>query len=201
MKSNVCKIEKGIKYLAAILKESEKVAAYNELTHKQTLQLRLLCEELDGMLPNVIGDYDGELWFEYEDGVCKVNASITIADFNATDRRELIAIAKNKKNASAVGVVGKIRSALEGFFLNEKGLVPVESTMDFLPMATGYNDGAVGYSYYWSLEQYRTIYVEKEREMPEWDALEKSVIAAVADDIIIGIKGRQADIVIVKKFA
>ena len=62
MKSNVCKIEKGTKDLAAILKESEKVAVYNELTHKQSLWLRLLCEELDGMLPNVIGDFDGELW-------------------------------------------------------------------------------------------------------------------------------------------
>ena len=40
MKSNVCKIEKGTKDLAAILKESERVAEYNGLTHKQTLQLR-----------------------------------------------------------------------------------------------------------------------------------------------------------------
>ena len=46
MKSNVCKIENGTKDLAAILKESEKVAVYNELTHKQTLQLRLICEEV-----------------------------------------------------------------------------------------------------------------------------------------------------------
>ena len=43
MKSNICKIENGTKDLAAILKESEKVAIYNELTHKQTLQLSLIC--------------------------------------------------------------------------------------------------------------------------------------------------------------
>ena len=47
MKSNICKIEKGTKDLEAILKESERVAEYNGLTHKQSLQLRLLCEELD----------------------------------------------------------------------------------------------------------------------------------------------------------
>ena len=40
MKSNICKIDNGIKDLAAILSESEKVAVYNELTHKQALQLR-----------------------------------------------------------------------------------------------------------------------------------------------------------------
>ena len=50
MRSNVCKIEKGTGDLEAILKECEKVAVYNELTHKQSLQLRLLCEETDGML-------------------------------------------------------------------------------------------------------------------------------------------------------
>ena len=46
MKSNVCKIEKGTMDLDAILKESEKVAVYNELTHKQTLQLRLTVQRL-----------------------------------------------------------------------------------------------------------------------------------------------------------
>ena len=64
MKSNVCKIEKGNKDLDAILKESEKVAVYNELTHKQTLQLRLICEEIDGMLPNIIDDFNGDFWMK-----------------------------------------------------------------------------------------------------------------------------------------
>ena len=36
------------------LRKAKKVAAYNELTHKQTLQLRLICKEIDGMLPDII---------------------------------------------------------------------------------------------------------------------------------------------------
>ena len=44
MISNVCKIENGTRDLDAILKECEKVAVYNELSHKQGLQLRLICE-------------------------------------------------------------------------------------------------------------------------------------------------------------
>ena len=40
MKSNVCKFENGQRDITAILKESERVAQYNGLTHKQTLQLR-----------------------------------------------------------------------------------------------------------------------------------------------------------------
>ena len=81
MKSNVCKIEKGNNGLEAIFKESEKVAKYNNLTHKQTLQLRLLCEEIDGMLPNIIDDFEGCLWIDFEDGICKVNVSIQMPKF------------------------------------------------------------------------------------------------------------------------
>ena len=99
MKSNICKIEKGTKDLDAIFKECEKVAEYNGLNHKQALGLRLLCEEMDGMLPNIIEDFDGELWIEFEDGVCKVNISIQIPEFNVEKKEELIGIAKNKKNA------------------------------------------------------------------------------------------------------
>ena len=51
MKSNICKIEKGTRALDAILKESERVAEYNGLNHKQTLQLRLICEEIDECFP------------------------------------------------------------------------------------------------------------------------------------------------------
>ena len=90
MRSNICKIEKGTKDLAAILKESERVAEYNGFTHKQTLQLRLLCEEIDGMLPNIIDDFDGEMWIDFEDGVCKITVSIRIPEFNIDKKEELI---------------------------------------------------------------------------------------------------------------
>jgi hypothetical protein len=119
MKSNVCKIEKGTRDLGAILKESERVAVYNELTHKQTLQLRLLCEEIDGMLPNIIDVFDGEFWIDFENHVCKVNVLLKIPEFNIYQKEELIGIAKNKKNSAAVGIVGKIRDSVENFLLDE----------------------------------------------------------------------------------
>ena len=199
MKSNICKIEKNTKNLDAILKESERVAEYNGFTHKQTLQLRLLCEEIDGMLPNIIDSFDGNLWIEYENGVCKVNVSIKIPEFNVDEKAGLIGIAKNKKNAAAVGIVGKIRNAIENFFLNEDTALAFAASSGEFRLATEYSDG-VDYTYFWSLEQYR-ISVKKEDQAEAWDELEKSVIASVADDVIVGVKGHQADITIIKKFA
>lgn len=198
MKSNVCKIENGTKDLAAILEESERVAEYNGFTHKQTLQLRLICEEIDGMLPNIIDDFEGKLWIEYDEGVCKVNVAIKIPEFNLDKKEDLIAIAKNKKNAAAVGIVGKIRSAIENFFLDEEPVATFDASFGAF-YEIGYT-GYVDYSCLWTLEQYRST-INQIAQNEEWDELEKSVIACVADDVIVGVKGKQAHITIVKKFA
>ncbi|MBQ2377610.1 MAG: hypothetical protein II297_04335 [Clostridia bacterium] len=199
MRSNICKIEKGTRDLEAILKESERVAEYNGLSHKQALQLRLLCEEIDGMLPNIIDDFSGELWIDFEDGVCKVNVSIRIPEFNTDKKEELIGIAKNKKNAAAVGIVGKIRNAIENFFLDEEGMEAWALATDSFGAGHGYCAG-VDYACLWRLEEYRNS-VKKEEQAEAWDELEKSVIASVADDVMVGVKGKCAEVVIMKKFA
>ena len=199
MKSNACKIVNGTKDLAAILKEREKVAVYNELTHKQTLQLRLICEEIDGMLPNILGDFEGELTIEIVDGVCKVVVSVEFDSFTAEKKKELVSVAKNKKNAAAVGIVGKIRSVIENVFLDEEIARACGASSSVFQMATGYSEG-IDYSYIWSLSQYRST-VQPAEQPEEWDELEKSVIAAVADDVIVGVKGKKADIIVIKKFA
>lgn len=205
MKSNVCKIEKGTKDLDTILKESEKVAVYNELTHKQMLQLRLICEEIDGMLPNIIDDFNGDFWIDFEDGVCKVNVSIRFDEFTAEKKEGLVAIAKNKKNASVSGIVGRIRSALENVFLENDSFGGGDMSLESRYFVTQYYDSmdhysSMDYACLWSLEQYRST-VKKEEKTEAWDELEKSVIASVADDVIVGVKGKRADIIVVKKFA
>lgn len=199
MKSNVCKIEHGTKDLSAILKESEKVAVYNELNHKQTMQLRLLCEEADGMLPNIIDKFSGDFWIEFEKGVCKIFISFAFKEFTTEKKDGLVDISTTKKNAAAHGVVGKIRSALENVFLDVEpthGYNLSESSA-YYPM--DFRD-CTDYSSVWSLEQYRST-VRREEQTAAWDELEKSVIASLADDVIVGVRGKRADIIIVKKFA
>lgn len=195
MKSNVCKFENGQRDITAILKESERVAQYNGLTHKQTLQLRLLCEEIDGMLPNMIDDFEGALWIEFEDGVCKIKVSVSIPQLDSEKKEELIGIAKNKKNAAATGIVGKIRNSIEDFFLKKETVDAFTLSMSSI----GYSEG-VDYTYLWVLDEYRNG-IEKDKQTEAWDELEKSVIASVADDVIVGVRGRCAEIEIIKNFA
>ena len=198
MISNVCKIEKGSKDLVAIFKESDKVAAYNNLDHKQTLQLRLLCEELDGMLPKIIENFNGELWFEFYDGVCEVKVSLRSEEMTIDKKESLISISNNNKNAAAIGIVGKIRCAIEDFLLDEENLQAISISSRPFSLVAGYSEG-VDYAYLWSLKQYKNSVKQEQKEA--WDELEKSVIASVADDVTVGVKGKSVDIVITKKFA
>lgn len=196
MKSNVCMIRSDSNYLDVILKESEKVSVYNELNHKQAMHLRLLTEELNGMIKELVGYYNGKFWIDFEDGVCKLNASMSIDEITYDRRKELIGIAKNKKNANATGVVGKIRALLEGIFLDDdiigNAILPLSSVSGDVPHAWN-----MGYTKCWSLDSYKNNAKEKKEA---WDELEKSVIAKVADDVIVGIKGRLVDVIIVKNF-
>ncbi|MBE5743759.1 MAG: hypothetical protein E7358_03480 [Clostridiales bacterium] len=197
MKSNVCKIEKGTLDLNAILRESEKVAVYNELNSNQTLKLRLICEELDAMLPNVVDEFDGDFWIEFEKGVCKINVLIEFEEFTANKKEALVEIAKNKKNSATKGFFGKIRSVIEDCFLDSERA----KLYDMAGLFNFANEYLVraDYSYVCSLKQYKNN-VDKEEKKQEWDKLEKSIITSFADDVIVGVKGRQANIVIIKKF-
>ena len=42
----------------------------------------------------------------------------------------------------------------------------------------------------------------KNRKKPEdeWDQLEKSIVTRLADDVIVGVRGKKAEIIIKKKF-
>lgn len=197
MKSNVCKIENGIRDLNAILQESENVAKYNGLNQTQTLQLRLLCEEIDGMLPKIIGDFDGDFWIEFENGICKMNISIVLREFTIEKKKELISVATNKKNAAEKGLVSKICSAIEDFFLNEGYYESYDMIASCYHLTTDLS-ADVGYFHIWDLEQYKNTIQEENKEA--WDELEKSIIASIADDVIVGVKGKKANIVIIKKF-
>lgn len=199
MKSNVCKIENGIRDLEVILQESENIAKCNGLNQNQTLQLRLLCEEIDGMLPKIIGHFAGDFWIEFENGVCKMNISIELRDFTIEKKKELISVATNKKNAAVKGLVGKICSAIEDFFLNEGNYEPYDMAAGCYNLPTEFCTSA-DYFHLWGLEQYKNTITQEENK-EEWDELEKSIIASIADDVIVGVKGKKANIVIIKKFA
>ena len=207
MKSNICKLNEDLTCLEAVLAEVEKVTTYNALEDKKALRLRLLAEELCGMLPGLIENLNGEFWAENEGETYEFHVELKADDMNIDLRDELISVSKSGKNAAAKGIMGKIRAVAETMLL-----VASDPTLQALPtgefydyygynMGFGYIDQTIametGYIYSWSLFNYKTAVEEKEAEYSE---LERSIVAKLADDIIVGVRGKNVEIVVKKSF-
>ena len=206
MKSNVCYLNKDLTCLEAILTEVEKVTAYNGLEAKKALRIRLLAEELCGMLPGLVERFNGKFWAEAEDDSYKLCVELRADDMSIDMREELIAVSKSGKNAAAKGIMGKIRAVTETMLLtafDPSYSVPTDEYYDYngFNMGFGYIDPNVayetGYQCSWSLFTYKTAVEEKEDAYSE---LERSIVAKLADDIIVGVRGNNVEITVKKSF-
>ena len=208
MKSNICKLNEDLTCLKAVLAEVEKVTTYNGLEDKKALRLRLLAEELCGMLPGLTQNFSGEFWAENDGDDYELHVELKADDMNIDLRDELISVSKSGKNAAAKGVMGKIRAVAETMLL-----VASDPTLQTLPagefydyhgynMGFGYIDPTIaletGYIYSWSLFNYKTAVKEKEEDA--YAELERSIVAKLADDIIVGVRGKNVEIVVKKSF-
>ena len=207
MKSNICKLNEDLTCLEAVLTEVEKVTTYNGLEDKKALRLRLLAEELCGMLPGLIENFSGDFWAESDGNNYELHVELKADDINADLREELISVSKSGKNAAAKGIMGKIRAVAETMLIaaSDPALqtIPVGEFYDHhgYNMNFGYIDQAtadeIGCIYTWSLHNYKTAVEEKEDEYAE---LERSIVAKLADDIIVGVRGNNVEIVVKKSF-
>ena len=208
MKSNICKLNKDLTCLEAVLAEVEKVTTYNALEDKKALRLRLLAEELCGMLPGLIENSSGEFWAENEGDNYELHVELKADDMSIDLRDELISVSKSGKNAAAKGIMGKIRAVAETMLLaaSDPDLAPMAAPGEFYDYH-GYNMGfgyiapemeaELGCIYTWSLFNYKTAVEDKEDEYAE---LERSIVAKLADDIIVGVRGKNVEIVVKKSF-
>ena len=117
MKSNICYLNEDLTCLQTVLSEVEKVTNYNGLEDKKALRLRLLAEELCGMLPGLIENFSGEFWAENDGDDYELHVELKADDMSLNLRDELISVSKSGKNAAAKGVMGKIRAVAETMLL------------------------------------------------------------------------------------
>ena len=196
MKSEIYELTKDGSGLEAILAEVDKAAVYGRLDKKQSLHFRLLAEELLGMLPELLEFCSGKFWIEGENKSFELHVSVTLDDILSADRDRLMDIATSHQNSAAKGIMGKIRAAAEMMLVDYLS-APPESIYDFYGM--GIASDPLYFSSSWTLNQYKLAAQEQNEDA--WDELEKSIVANIADDVIVGIKGTKVDIIVKKTFA
>lgn len=191
MKSNVIKITKDKNNLEGVTEEVRNLSESLGLDAKKTLRLRLIAEELLGMLRELAEEFEGEFWIENINDFFTIFTSLqTYADMNKKIKNDLIAVSSSGKNEAAKGVMGKIRDVVENMLYPEDSYYNSSYVAYHLETAALREDG-------WSLNKYKKS--QKANSEP-WDELEKSIIANLADDVQVSVKGRKVEIVILKDF-
>lgn len=198
MKSDICKLDGDKADLSAIFVQVEKTAAYEELDKKSALQLRLLAEELVGMLPELLDCVSGEFWIECEDKKFELHASLRAASNDLDFNEKVMALSTSGKNIAAKGIMGKIAATVMDM-LHIYTSPEVQENIGYYSMGMG---DVSTTSPIWSLNNYRDSAESfaGEGKTEAWDELEKSIVAKIADDVEVGIRGEKVDIIITKKF-
>ncbi len=197
MRSDVIHVNSDGTGIKDALAQAEAVAAYKKLEPKKAIHLRLLAEEMMGMLSAMTGNLDAEFWIEDKEREFELHL-LTDTVMNNRLRKQLLSTATSGTNAASKGVMGKIRE------LFEKALEPVDEDM------TGYYNS--GWTYMgteganlgmtagvWSFNQYRESLKTTQAPKENWDELEKSIIANLADEVKIWIKNGTVEMTVFKK--
>ena len=204
MKTDVVTISPRGEGMEEALRETERAAAYRGLTPKESLRLRLLSEEMMGMLRTIVGEERASFWLETEGKAFSLHLS-TDAHMNADLREELLKTATSGKNAAVKGFMSRIRDiftqlaepAGESISPTDYGFSYVDVTSFDASMGVTTH----GMLYGWSMKEYRSaVAAHREQEPEKWDELEKSITARLADEVKIFIRGNAVEMVIEKSF-
>ena len=201
MRSDIYELDRLSSDYRAIPAEAEKVAVYNGLDKKSTLRLRLLAEEMICMLPQLLIYGKGRFWIENKGSSYELHLSVTPYDMNASDRDKILSVSKSGKNAAVKGIIGKICASVE-IMLENKAKLAVTDPYGFYAMGAASIDPITD-EMAWSLMNYINAFdseEEKQNRSEAWDELEKSIIANLADDVVVGVLNGKVDIVVKKKF-
>lgn len=193
MKSPICKLSSFNDDIARniILTEVDRFCEEDNITGKTKLHLRMISEEIMEVLPKILSFCDGELWLEHIKEFVEIHVAIYAdrPDKEYRDRLQALIGHHEKKGVSGImnRILNEAAKRMEKITLHEK---------DFRD------------SDYWSLLGYKEELQSVDDMIPtvrdgkstdKITELERSIIANMADDVIVKVRGPLVDIIIKKK--
>ena len=196
MKSKECLLSGKRSDIDKALKEVEKFAQYNDLSHKEILQLRLLAEEMMGMQAGVMGFVKGKLYLENQGQTYTIylHTKIDVSKHQAVQEK-LVELSTSGKNSAYTGFMGRIRKLMDNMASNS--LSDCYFVGNGMGDTMSINSSAVDYEKIWKLSKYKE---KVKKKMEQWDELEKSIVASIADELVVGSRNDYIDLIAVKNF-
>ena len=184
---------------------TEKLGLDSGLGHKENLRLRLLAEELIGLMRGITGSMEASYQAQQEG---RKFALCLKADVTMTQelRKQLLAASSSGKNDAARGFMGKLREMVAAVLLPEnEDSAPLKGlSLGLMGLGSPAHYTAGIDAYAWSMSKYVSE-ISDSRDRDEeaaraWDELERSIVANLADEVGVKIKGSHVEIVITKAF-
>lgn len=212
MRTDMIQIDSNGKGMEQALDEAEKFATYTGLQKKQALRVRLLTEEVLGMIRGIVDFFEAKFWIESEKmnytQVCRIVVEASTR-MDMEKRENLLAVSTSGKNEAAKGIMGKIREvfeiAIQGYNesvqwqMQHEPVVAEFGTLEM--MARG---GMSASAFTWSLSDYKDSFNgdedQKEQFAEEWDELEKSVVANLASDVKVRIRDNKVKMTVESRY-
>lgn len=209
MKSDVIKVTNEGERIDLALQAASASAAYRGLEKKNTIRLQLLAEEMLGMIRQITGETEADFWVESEGKRFELHLTVRSL-VTGKMRKELLKASTSGKNDAAKGFMGKVRDIIDNALTAEDISHQPEYYMQGLvmPSDADMNDPVV-YSVTagmasWSLRSYKAAVGEESSHnaeaKAEWDELEKSIVANIADEVKIYIAGSDVEMIVYKNF-
>ncbi len=185
------------------IEKADDVIKTLDLGKKDALHVKLAYEESIGMVNNLSGDFAASIWTEKYKDNCALKLKIyTKMDLNK--KEEFIATSTSKKNAEAVGFMAKVKDVVETGIYNYENIMKLNQkyngyAINYGAMGTYINptvseNSALATGLVWSMMDYKNELrglvgdLETEEQSEPWDELERSIIANIADDVVVGVK-------------
>ena len=199
MKTDVITVSSKGARMEIALQQAEKVAEYKGLSKKNAMHLRLLTEEMMGLMRSITGEAEGKFWIEDMDDNYELHLQ-TVTRMTSEKREQLLSTASSGKNESARGLMGRLRD-----FFDRGADEDISGYTSPLLLHCMYESSSTStLDWEWSMarcEEVLAPYVKKEDKeaLEAWDELEKSVVGHIADDVKVSILGRTVEMTIEKK--
>jgi hypothetical protein len=204
MKTEIINISPNGTGMDKALELTEKTGAFCGLDHKAALRLRLLSEEVIELMRTFTDELIGDFWLEAKDDTVEIHLKTEIP-MDLQTKNKIISVSSSGKNSAAKGFMGRIREMITNATLPEDPESKAMSDQALGLMALGCQMGTYSGSYSWYMSTYVAsidkAYDTQTAARDAKDELEKSIVANLADDIMVHIVNSNVEIALYKSFS
>ncbi|MCL2096343.1 MAG: hypothetical protein FWH10_05485 [Oscillospiraceae bacterium] len=188
MKSDIYTEQHGTE---AILGEVDRIGKFCRLSPSAAGKLRLLTEEMLGLTVRLFENLKYEFYVENEERRFILNLSAETFVSSSKKEKILSLSSSGENNMASKGIFGKISGIFESL-LTANG--------EYDPIYVPHYD-SMGIATYFSLASYQNAIPKiLKEEDDQWDGLERSIIATLAKDVIIGVRNNKAEMLVIIEF-